>query len=74
MVAARTVAGLAGLLLKISAGIVQRDFSHARLGEFFKLRGVTGFADFISDVGGLFRRLTLCRPERMGKEEKGEPD
>jgi len=68
------MAGLAGLLLKISAGIVQRDFSHACLGEFFKLRGVASLADLIPDVSGLFRRLSLCRPERVGKEEKGEPD
>jgi len=66
--------GLAGLLLLIVASVEEKDLPHHGLGEFLKLRGVTGLADLVPDVGRLFRRLTLCRPERVGKEEKREPD
>lgn len=73
VLAARTVTGLARPLLHIVARIEYEDFPHDGLGELLKLRGVTGFADCITCIGGLLRR-SLCGPNRVGKEEKREPD
>jgi hypothetical protein len=49
VIASRTVARFARLLLAQSAGVEEKNLAHHRLGEFFKLRGVAGLADFAAD-------------------------
>ncbi len=73
VLAARTVAALTCLLLKIVAGIEEEDLAHPRLREFLELRRVTGFADLSAYVGGLCHRGGFCGPNRMGKENQEEP-
>jgi len=70
VVAPRAMTGLAGLLLLIVASVEEKDLPHHGLGEFLKLRGVTGLADLVSCIGGLLSGLSLCGPNRMGEEKK----
>jgi len=58
MVAAGTVATLASPLLRFVARVEEKNFAHLRLGKFFKLDRVAGFADFVADVS---RRPRLRR-------------
>jgi hypothetical protein len=51
MVASRPVAALAGLPLLFVARVEEKDLPHHRLREFLELRRVTGFADFVADIG-----------------------
>jgi len=60
VVAPRAMTGLARLLFKISARIEYKDLPHHGLGEFLKLRGVTGLADLVARVSGFLSRLSLC--------------
>ena len=60
VLAPRPMAGLAGLLLQITAGIGQENLPHHGLGKFFDLSCVAGFADGIARVSGFLSRLSLC--------------
>ena len=50
MVTARAVTALASPLLCFVARVVEKNFSHLRLGKLLELRNVTGFTDFVADV------------------------
>jgi len=64
------MAALAGLFLEIVAGIEEENFPHLGFREFLELRSVASFADLSADIGGLLRRLSLCRPQGYAKDEK----
>ena len=53
VLARRTMAGLAGLFLKIVAGIEEENFPHLGFREFLKLGGVAGLADLSAHIGRL---------------------
>jgi hypothetical protein len=74
VIAARTVAGLAGLLFKLIAGVEQKNLAHHRLGKFLELRGVASLANFAADVGGFFGGGGFDGPHwaAQGKESSKE--
>jgi hypothetical protein len=60
-----------GLLLKLVAWVVEKNFSHLRGGEFFEGGSVASLADFVADVSRrcwfrrFLSRFLFGRPRRM---------
>jgi len=65
VVASRPVTTLAGLSLLLVARVEKKNLPHHRLGKFLELGGVTGFTNFVADIGCRLRCSWFRGPDRL---------